>query len=206
MNTKPIGVIACGALAREILDVIELNQWNQIELKCLDAELHNHPKRIAGKLREKIDEIGHRYQHIIIGYGDCGSGGDIDRLIEDYTQQGMSLSRIEGAHCYQFFMGSKAFNNLEEQGLGNFYLTDFLVKHFERIIVKGFKLDKHPELKSMMFSNYTQLVFISQTAVTNEIMQQAKDIAAYLMLPFKHIEAGYGDLVQGLNVQALNIS
>ena len=198
---KPIVVIACGALAREILDIIELNQWNQIELKCLDAELHNYPKKIAGKLRQKIDEIGSNYQHIIVGYGDCGSGGDIDRLIEEYSNKGTSISRIEGAHCYQFYMGAKNFIDLEEEQLGNFYLTDFLAKHFERIIVKGFKLDKHPELIEMMFGNYQQVVFMSQSTIDEDVLKHAQDAADFLKLPLKHIETGYGDLVQALKIE-----
>ncbi len=197
---KPVGVIACGAIALEILDIIELNQWQHIELKCLDAELHNRPKKIAPKLREKIDALGDNYSHIIIGYGDCGSGGDIDRLIADYKEKGYSISRIDGAHCYQFFTGGQKFKTLEEDQLGNFYLTDFLVKHFERIIIKGFKLDKHPELKSIMFGNYKQIVFLSQTQVTDEILQQAEQVSQFLELPLKHIETGYGDLVQALDI------
>ena len=207
MSVQPVLMLACGAIAHEIVALKKLNNWHHMELQCLDAELHNRPKLIAGKLQKKIDEQRGLYQHIFIGYGDCGSGGDIDRLIIAEQQRGTSIERLPGAHCYQFFAGMQQFEDIAEKELGSFYLTDFLVAHFERIIIKSFKLDKHPQLKDMLFNNYTKLVYLSQIEEPQhlaELLEAAQKAAQFLQLPFEHIQTGYGELQPFLE-QRLNI-
>jgi len=150
-------VIACGALAHEIVWLQRLNNWNQIELQCLDAELHNRPKLIPQKLRDKIKENLGQYQSIFVAYADCGTGGEIDRVLEEEN-----IERLPGAHCYSFYATEERFSELAEQELGTFYLTDFLVEHFDRIMIKGLKLDRHPELRDQYFANYTRVIYLSQ--------------------------------------------
>ena len=190
-------VIACGALAHEIVWLQRLNNWNQIELQCLDAELHNRPKLIPQKLRDKIKENLGQYQSIFVAYADCGTGGEIDRVLEEEN-----IERLPGAHCYSFYATEERFSELAEQELGTFYLTDFLVEHFDRIIIKGLKLDRHPELRDQYFAHYTRVIYLSQRQDT-ELEAKAKVAAEFLGLEFRHLHTGYGDLDSSLRQQIL---
>ena len=196
-QSSPILIIACGALAQEIVQLQTLNGWNHLHLKCLDAELHNRPHLIAGKLREKIAQHRNEYNNIFVAYADCGSGGEIDRVLEDEN-----IERLPGAHCYSFFAGEERFKEISEQELGSFYLTDFLAKHFERLVIKGLKLDQHPELRDQYFGNYTRVVYLSQED-NPSVRSLAKNAALFLGLDFEHEHCGYGDLQTGLESQVL---
>ena len=196
-QSSPILIIACGALAQEIVQLQTLNGWNHLHLKCLDAELHNRPHLIAGKLREKIAQHRNEYNNIFVAYADCGSGGEIDRVLEDEN-----IERLPGAHCYSFFAGEQRFKEISEQQLGSFYLTDFLAKHFERLVIKGLKLDQHPELRDQYFGNYTRVVYLSQED-NPSVRSLAKNAALFLGLDFEHEHCGYGDLQTGLESQVL---
>ena len=196
-QSSPILIIACGALAQEIVQLQTLNGWNHLHLKCLDAELHNRPHLIAGKLREKIAQHRNEYNNIFVAYADCGSGGEIDRVLEDEN-----IERLPGAHCYSFFAGEQSFKEISEQELGSFYLTDFLAKHFERLVIKGLKLDQHPELRDQYFGNYTRVVYLSQED-NPSVRSLAKNAALFLGLDFEHEHCGYGDLQTGLESQVL---
>lgn len=204
-KSEPLLVLACGALAREIQQLKLLNGWEHIRIQCLDAELHNRPNLIAGKLREKLELLHNEYRNIFIAYADCGTGGDIDRVMADFSTEDNSIERLPGAHCYAFFAGLEAFDEMAEEALGTFYLTDFLAQHFERLIIKGMKLDKHPELKPMMFGNYTRLVYLSQTH--NKTLQlAAQEAAQYLGVDYEHRHTGYGLLESGLQTQVVNFT
>jgi hypothetical protein len=196
-QSSPILIIACGALAQEIVQLQTLNGWSHLHLKCLDAELHNRPHLIAGKLREKIAQHRNEYNNIFVAYADCGSGGEIDRVLEDEN-----IERLPGAHCYSFFAGEQRFKEISEQELGSFYLTDFLAKHFERLVIKGLKLDQHPELRDQYFGNYTRVVYLSQED-NPSVRSLAKNAALFLGLDFEHEHCGYGDLQTGLESQVL---
>ena len=196
-QSSPILIIACGALAQEIVQLQTLNGWNHLHLKCLDADLHNRPHLIAGKLREKIAQHRNEYNNIFVAYADCGSGGEIDRVLEDEN-----IERLPGAHCYSFFAGEQRFKEISEQELGSFYLTDFLAKHFERLVIKGLKLDQHPELRDQYFRNYTRVVYLSQED-NPSVRALAKNAALFLGLDFEHEHCGYGDLQTGLESQVL---
>ena len=196
-QSSPILIIACGALAQEIVQLQTLNGWNHLHLKCLDAELHNRPHLIAGKLREKIAQHRNEYNNIFVAYADCGSGGEIDRVLEDEN-----IERLPGAHCYSFFAGEQRFKEISEQELGSFYLTDFLAKHFERLVIKGLKLDQHPELRDQYFGNYTRVVYLSQED-NPSVRSLAKNAALFLGLDFEHEHCGYGDLQTGLESQVI---
>ena len=196
-------VIACGALAHEIIWLQKVNGWTQIDLQCLDAELHNKPKLIPQKLRAALEKNRGQYQYIFIGYGDCGTGGEIDRIIAQEIDTGnKKIDRLPGAHCYSFYAGEERFNDLAEQELGTFYLTDFLVENFDRLMVKGLKLDKYPQLRDQYFAHYRLVVYLSQRPDT-ELVDKAKAAAEFLGLAFRHEHSGYGDLETGLQEQVL---
>ena len=196
-QAESVLIIACGALAHEIQHFRVLNGWSHVKIQCLDAELHNHPEQIPAKLQATIDRYRGQFEQVFVAYADCGTGGRIDQII---AAEG--LERLPGAHCYAFFTGLEAFDELAEQELGSFYLTDFLARHFDRLIIKGLKLDKHPELTGMFFGNYQRLVYLSQTH-DPQLLEAAEDAARYLGLVFKHVHTGYGELETSLNVQSI---
>ena len=150
---RKILVIACGALAREALAL----KLDHIDIACLPAQLHNHPKQIPEAMRAKIRANRQAYDEILCLYGDCGTGGELDRVL---AEEG--VSRIEGAHCYEFYAGEQAFSQLAEEEPGTFYLTDFLVRHFEALVIRGLGLDRFPELRDDYFGNYRRVVHLAQ--------------------------------------------
>jgi len=189
---EQILVIACGALAREINDLKQSCGWQHLHLKCIDAQLHNRPALIPDRLREEIRRYKHDYDQIFVAYADCGTGGAIDAVLEEE-----GIERLPGAHCYQFYAGAERFAALAEKEPGTFYLTDFLARHFERLVIRPLKLDVHPQLRDAYFGNYRRLVFLSQT--DNELLlAAATDAAKRLSLDFEHVHCGYGALETNL--------
>jgi Protein of unknown function (DUF1638) len=150
---RRILVVACGALAREVLAL----KLDQIDVACLPAQLHNHPRRIPAAMRAKIRANRGAYDEILCLYGDCGTGGELDRVLEEE-----GVSRIDGPHCYAFYAGEEAFSRLAEEEPGTFYLTDFLVRHFDALIVRGLGLDRFPQLRDDYFANYRRVVHLAQ--------------------------------------------
>lgn len=192
---EPVLVIACGALAREINDLKRMNGWHHLHLECIDARLHNRPERIPGRLRDKIRENRKKYDHIFVAYADCGTGGHIDRILDDE-----GIERLPGVHCYQFFAGAHRFAALSAEEPGTFYLTDFLARHFERLVVRPLLLDDHPELLDAYFGNYRRLVYLSQT-LDRELLRAAREAAVRLGLDFEHVHCGYGELETSLRAR-----
>ena len=183
-------VIACGAIAREVLAVIRLNGWTHVTLQCLPGKLHNTPQRIADAVDTKLRdaEASGAYDAVFVAYGDCGSAGALDRVLDAHD-----VARLPGDHCYGFFAGVDAFAAMHEDNPYTFYLTDFLCRHFDRLVVHGLKLDSHPELLPMYFGNYRRLVYLSQTD-DDELVAQARTAADFLGLSFEHRRTAYGDL------------
>lgn len=185
-------VIACGALAHEILDVVKVNGLDHISLTCLPAKLHNEPEKITGQVKRAIDDARKAgFEHIFCGYGDCGTGGALDRLLDKEN-----VSRLPGAHCYAFFTGVEEFDARDE--MRSFYLTDFLARHFDGLTWGPLGLNDHPELVKDYFGNYESVVFLSQTE-NPEYLERAQEIATRLGLRFEHRRTGYGDLATSLN-------
>ena len=185
-------LIACGALAREVRALTELNGWTHLDLTCLPAKLHNRPERIPAAVRAKIRANRGRYERILVLYGDCGSGGELDRVL---VEEG--VERIEGPHCYAFYRGVAAFLEEADAEPGCFYLTDFLVRHFERLIIQGLGIDRHPELLPLYFGNYDKLVYLAQTG--DPVLEQgAKAAALRLGLAYEQRATGYGELADFL--------
>ncbi len=185
-------VIACGALAREIAALRRANGWTALEVVCLPPELHNRPERIAPAVREKIRAHRDEYAEIFVAYGDCGTRGELDAVLREE-----GVERIAGAHCYEFFATPDTFAALAEAEPGTFYLTDFLLRHFERLVIRGLGIDRHPELLPAYFGNYRRLVYLGQ-APKPDSETQARAIAERLGLEYRFQSTGYGDLGQSL--------
>ncbi len=181
-------VIACGALAREIVDLKRANGWRHMTVQCLPAELHNYPDKIPDAVRGKIREMRAEYDQVFVAYADCGTGGLLDRVLEEE-----GVERIPGAHCYQFYAGTPLFESLADAEPGTFYLTDFLARHFDRLIWKGLGMDRHPQLADEYFRNYKLLVYLAQVE-DDDLLARARDAAHTLKLEFEYRFTGYGDL------------
>lgn len=181
-------LIACGALAREIIDMIEVNRWQHFDVACLPAIWHNTPKRIPEGVREKIRAARNRYTKIYVAYADCGTGGLLDKMLEEE-----GVERIDGPHCYSFFAGNERFAaTAEGDDLTAFYLTDYLARHFDKLIWEGFNLDR-PGMRDMMFGAYTKVVYLAQVPDT-DLEARAEAAARKLGLAYEHRLVGYGDL------------
>jgi hypothetical protein len=187
-NGQGMLIIACGALAHEITALRRANAWDRLEVRCLPADLHNRPERIPAAVRDLIRASRAQYRSIFVAYGDCGTGGLLDKVLEEE-----GVERIPGAHCYEFFATSPVFAALAGAEPGTFYLTDFLLRHFERLVIRGLGLDRHPELFSTYFGNYRRLVYLAQApgAASEE---QARAIALRMGLVFECRRTGYGTL------------
>lgn len=187
---KPnLHVIACGALAEELLALKALNGWQGMQLSCLPAHYHQTPQRIPDALRKRIHEIrAESDAPILVGYGDCGTGGLLDKVLEETGSE-----RLPGAHCYEFFAGSSAFAALHDAEPGTFYLTDFLSRHFDTYVWRALGLDRHPEMMDMIFGNYRKLVYLAQTD-NAELTAKAREGAERLGLQFERIFTAYGEM------------
>jgi hypothetical protein len=181
-------IIACGALAHEITALRRASGWTAIDVCCLPPELHNRPERIAPAVQAKIREHRGGYRSIFVAYGDCGTGGKLDAVL---AEEG--VERLPGAHCYEFFAGARAFAELTDAEPGTFYLTDFLTRHFERLVIRGLGIDRHPELAQEYFRNYRKVVYLAQIR-SAALLEQATRIASDLGLAFEHRQTGYGEL------------
>lgn len=181
-------LIACGALAREILDLKAANGWNHMDLTCLPANLHLYPDRITAAVKECVDKHRAAYETIFVVYADCGTGG---HLKSECDRLGVEM--VEGPHCYSFYEGNARFSAQNGDEITAFYLTDFLVRQFDAFVWKPLGLDRHPQLRDMYFGNYETLIYQAQTD-NPALIQKAKECAKRLGLTFEHRQTGYGDL------------
>ena len=186
-------ILACGALSKEISTLIRINNWSHIETQYLPAILHNSPEKITAELRNFLLNSQANFSKIFIGFADCGTGGKIDSLIEEF-----GLKRLPGAHCYEFFSGSKLFEKIMEDEPGTFFLTDFLVRTFEKLVWRGLMIDKKPELLNIFFKNYKKVMYLAQTDNPN-LQRKAKNISELLKLEYEYRLVGYGQLENSLS-------
>ena len=205
-------VLGCGALVNEmqaLVRTLAAPGSGGIDIECLPAKLHNRPALIAGEVRARLDRLsqeGRAYERILLGYGDCGSAGAIDDLCEEFQRAhadggGPSMTRVPGAHCYEFFAGAAHFARLSEDEPASFYLTDYLARHFDLLVWKGLGIADHPELAEMYFGNYRRVVLLTQTpddAERARIEQCARAGAERLGLPLEIVRTGYGDLADAI--------
>lgn len=195
---KAILLIACGALAREVSALKRLGGWDHVAIRCLPAQLHNRPEEIPGAIRELLDQARGHFDEVLVAYGDCGTGGQLDRLLAEYGAR-----RLPGAHCYEFFAGADRFAALHEAEPGTFYLTDFLVRHFDRLVIQGLGLDHHPELHPVYFGNYRRVVYLAQTD-SPDLLARARMCADRLQLEFEIRFTGMGPFDRALGVERVH--
>jgi hypothetical protein len=193
---RSVLVIACGALARELISVIRLNGWSHIDVTCLPAILHNRPEKITAAVQGKIVAAREHYQRIVCLYGDCGTGGALDAMLRDE-----GVERIEGDHCYAFYAGLEAFERLAEAEIGTFYLTDYLVRFFDRLIIEGLGIDRFPQLQDEYFRHYRRVVWLAQMP-DETLRQKAEAAAARLGLPLEIRATGLAGLANFLEARA----
>lgn len=186
---EKILVIACGALAREIRDIIGANRLDHIELTCLPAQLHIHPQKIPEAVRAAVRKArANGYSRVVVGYADCGTGGLLDKVC---LEEG--VERIAGPHCYAFYWGNEAFAERDDADIDAFFLTDFLARQFESFVIEPLGLDRHPELRDMYFGNYRRLIYLAQTEDA-ALEAKAQAAAKRLALSYEKRITGMGDL------------
>jgi hypothetical protein len=185
-------ILACGAVAREVLAVIRLNGWTHVDVRCLPAKLHSTPQKIAGAVDAKLTELAGRYERVFVAYADCGTAGALDIVLDRHE-----VERLPGAHCYGFLAGNAAWDAMQEEEAGTYYLTDFLARHFEALVVRPYKLDVYPDLVEVMFGNYARVVYLAQTDDAG-LRERARAAADFLGLAYEERRTGYGELVPSL--------
>jgi hypothetical protein len=181
-------VIGCGALGRELTELARRDGLGSIEIRCLPASLHNAPGGIPAAVDAKLREARGRYDRVFVAYGDCGTGGELDRVLERH-----GVERLPGAHCYATYAGLAAFDRMAEEEPGTFYLTDFLARSFDALVIRGLGLDRHPELLGTYFAGYRRVVYLSQRE-DPALLAAARRAADRLGLAFEHRPTGYGEL------------
>lgn len=188
---RSVLVLGCGALARELLEIVARNNLENMRVECLPAVLHNTPDKIPEAVRSRLEAAGD-YETVFVAYGDCGTGGMLDRVLEEY-----GVERLPGAHCYEFLAGLDLFAEMHEEEPGTLYLTDYLARHFDRIIWRGLGLDRWPELREDYFGNYVRVVYLAQT---DDVVRttEARDAASRLGLDFERRFVGYGEMEPAL--------
>ncbi|AYD00970.1 DUF1638 domain-containing protein [Neorhizobium sp. NCHU2750] len=192
-NSKKVHVIACGAIAREIIATSGQQGLDHIDLNCLPAIWHAYPQKIVPGLEAAVAEARKNgFSRIFFAYADCGTGGEIDRLCE---REG--IERIAGPHCYSFFSGNDLFAAKAEDDLLSFFLTDFLARQFRAFVIEPLGLDRHPELRDMYFGNYRKLIYLSQEE-DEDLQRKAREAADYLGLEYEYRFTGYGDLASAI--------
>lgn len=189
-------VIGCGAMARELLAVVAHNDLDSIDVTCLPARYHNTPQLIPEAVEQRILASKSDYERIFVAYGDCGTGGVLDLVLERH-----GVERLAGAHCYEFLAGAATFSAMHEDEPATFYLTDFLVRHFDRLVWAGLGLDRWPHLLDDYFGNYRRVVYLAQTD-DPELTARAREAAGRLGLEFERRLVGYGDLEPALAAEA----
>ncbi len=189
-------LLACGALAHEILALKEVNGWDHMDLACLPAKLHLHPDRIVPAVEEMVRRHRARYSEIFVVYGDCGTGGQLAAKCAS-----LGVEMMAGPHCYSFYEGNDAFAARGDGDVTAFYLTDFLVRQFDAFVWRPLGLDRHPELRDLYFGNYTRLVHQAQTD-DPALRALAREHARRLGLEFEYRHTGYGDLETALRARS----
>jgi hypothetical protein len=180
-------LICCGTLAREITALVREQGWNHMRVTCLPAHIHNTPKMIPEAVRGKIHEARGTVDKILVLFSDCGTGGELAAVLREEE-----VESIGGAHCYEIFAGTENFAALMRDEPGSFFLTDFLVRHFDRLIVAGLGLDRFPKLRATYFGHYHKLVYLAQRD-DGDLQEKARAAACALGLEYEMRLTGYGD-------------
>ncbi len=179
--------VICGALGKEVKDIVDRRGWD-VDIYGVSALLHLYPNRIVEELREKLHALRPRYDHLVVVYGDCGMNGKLEPILEE-----VGAARVKGPHCYEMLAGAELFERVSEERPGTFFLTDWLVRNFERAVVRGLGLDRHPDLIPMLFGNYDAVLYLRQVP-NPRLAARAQEIAVYLGLPLEINDVGLGEL------------
>lgn len=188
VSRRRVLVLACGALGQELRAVVEANRLEGFDLHFLSAELHNRPREIPAAVDEHLSAVAADYDEVLVGYGDCGTGGLLDPVLARH-----GATRLPGAHCYEFMAGSATFTALHDAEPGTFYLTDYLLRQFDRLVWRGLGLDRHPQLLDDYFGNYTRLCWLAQFP-TDDLHARAVEAADRLGLRLERHDVGTGEL------------
>ena len=180
-------LVICGALGREVKEMVDRRGWD-VDIYGVSALLHLYPSRIVDELREKLHNLRPRYEKLVVVYGDCGTSGKLEPILDE-----VGAARLRGPHCYEMFAGEERFAEITDRRPGTFFLTDWLVRNFDRAVVRGLGLDRHPELKEMLFGNYEAVLYLRQVP-NPRLAEKAQTIAEYLALPLEIEDVGLGEL------------
>jgi hypothetical protein len=184
---RTTALVICGALGREVKEIVDRRGW-AVDIYGVSALLHLYPSRIVDELREKLYDLRPRYEKLVVVYGDCGTSGKLEPILDE-----VGASRLRGPHCYEMFAGAERFAEISDRRPGTFFLTDWLVRNFDRAVVRGLGLDRHPELKAMLFGNYEAVLYLRQVP-NPRLAEKARAIATYLELPLEIDDVGLGEL------------
>jgi hypothetical protein len=189
--SKKTALIICGALGRDVKEIVRKREWT-VDIYGVSALLHLYPARIVDELRARLAELRPRYDNLVVVYGECGTTGKLDPILEEF-----GASRLRGPHCYEMYAGEVRFEEIAQERPATFFLTDWLVRNFDRAVVKGLGLDRHPDLKDMLFRNYESVLFLRQVP-NPRLADKAQEIARYLGLPVEIDDVGLGELEERL--------
>ena len=181
-----LALLICGALGREVKTIVDEHGWD-VDIYGVPAMHHFYPKKIVEAVDRKLDDLSARYRQVVVVYGDCGTAGALEPVLERH-----GAVRVRGPHCYEMFAGAD-FERITEERPATFFLTDWLVRNFERAVVRGLGLDRYPDLKPVYFQNYTDLLYLAQFA-DPRLVEKAKEVATYLGLPLEVRHVGFGEL------------
>jgi hypothetical protein len=186
-EVKKTAFVICGALGKEVKDIVDRRGWD-VDIYGVSALLHLYPNRIVEELRARLQALRPRYDRLVVVYGECGMTGKLDPILDEY-----GASRVRGPHCYEMLAGADLFARVSDDRPGTFFLTDWLVRNFDRAVVRGLGLDRHPDLKEMLFGNYEALYYLRQLP-NPRLAEKAESIGAYLGLPLEINDVGLGEL------------
>jgi hypothetical protein len=185
-------LVICGALGREVKEMVDRRGWD-VDIYGLSALLHLYPNRIVSELSAKLRELKPGYERMVVVYGDCGTAGRLDPVLDE-----VGAARVRGPHCYEMLAGEELFAKVSDERPGTYFLTDWLVRNFDRAVVRGLGLDRCPDLKEMLFGNYEAVLYLRQVP-NPRLAEKARRIAAYLGLPLEIRDVGLGELEERLS-------
>ncbi len=183
---KKTALLICGALGKEVKAIVDGHGWD-VDVYGVPAMHHFYPKKIVEAVDRRLAELAPRYGRVVVVYGDCGTAGALEPVLRRYGSV-----QLRGPHCYEMFAGAD-FAKITEERPATFFLTDWLVRNFERAVVRGLGLDRYPELKPVYFENYTDLLYLAQFADAG-LIDKADEIGRYLGLPLEVKPVGLGEL------------
>ena len=183
---KKMALLICGALGKEVKAIVDGHGW-EVDVYGVPAMHHFYPKKIVEAVDRRLAKLAPRYGQVVVVYGDCGTAGALEPILARYGSV-----QLRGPHCYEMFAGAD-FDRIVDERPATFFLTDWLVRNFERAVVRGLGIDRYPELKAVYFRNYTDLLYLAQFP-DERLVENAREIADYLGLPLEVRQTGLGAL------------